>query len=177
MENKLDKAVDIIVKSLTFGGKILTFGVGGNATTSMHFAGELAGKFEQFENTLPCICLSENPGVLTAITNDFGWDQVFKRQLSALGSDGDVVVIFSISTSGVYLLPAIKEAAISGCSIILICGKDTHNVGNALVDLTWELGSLDTPLIQEEQLRIVHLLCGNVKSRLVNKEESHVSSR
>lgn len=167
MEDKLTKIIDYVADSLRYGGTVLTFGVGGNATTSMHLAGELSGKFEEFEDPLPCICLSENPAVLTAITNDFGWEHVFERQIRGFANEGDVLIIFSVSTSGIYLLPAIKEAALSECGVVLICGKDTHGIAPGLVDYLLELDSLDTPWVQEEQLRIVHKLCGGVKSKLV----------
>lgn len=170
----LSKTVNLLVESIQSGGKVLTFGVGGNAANSIHFSAELSGKFEQYEDPLPCVCLSENPSVLTAITNDFGWEYVFSRQIKALAKPGDVVVAFSISTGGLYLLNAIAEVLCSDSTMILICGKATGSLAPWVRDtngiqengILWELGSLDTPWVQEEQLRIIHQICRKVKSEL-----------
>ena len=167
----LDEVANLIVSCIKKGGKVLTFGVGGNAANAIHFAAELSGKFERYEHPLPCICLSENPSILTAITNDFGWEHVFSRQILALARPEDIVVAFSISTNGEYLYNAI-HAALDTCKVVLICGKDTHEIffeNPALEKLgyyVWDLGSDDTPWVQEEQLRIIHKLCREVKSRL-----------
>jgi D-sedoheptulose 7-phosphate isomerase len=159
-----EEVVSLIVAHIRAGGKVLTFGVGGNAANAIHFAAELSGKFEEHENPLPCICLSENPSILTAITNDFGWEHVFSRQILALAKSSDVVVAFSIGTSGAYLKNALAQALVT-CKAILICGRSTLNFTSPNL-LVWELGSNDTPWVQEEQLRIIHRICGEVKSRL-----------
>lgn len=169
MDSKLSEIVELIVDCYKSGSKVLTFGVGGNTANAIHFAAELAGKFEDYENPLPCIDLCSNPSVITAITNDFGWDQVFARQIKALAKPGDVVVAFSVSTSGDYLHNAVHTAFESHCSVVLVCGKDTHGIfyeGVRLPGYTiWELGSDNTPWVQEEQLRIIHQICGAVKAR------------
>ena len=179
MRGTVQEAIDIIVGSLKAGNKVITFGVGGNAANAIHFAAELAGKYEAYETPLPCIDLCSNPSILTAITNDFGWDQVFSRQLQALSKPGDVVLAFSISTGGRYLLNAIFESVVQRCNVILICGKcnlselveASRNSGS----LVYEVGSLDTPRVQEEQLRLIHLICEGVKSRMVEYEKDKVS--
>lgn len=159
-----DRVVTEIVMCLRSGHKVLTFGVGGNAANAIHFAAELAGKFEKYETPLPCIDLCSNVAVLTAITNDFGWDWVFARQIRALAKSGDIVVAFSISTGGQYLLKALDEAVSIPCGVVLICGKETKPVSTEVTVL--ELDSQDTPWVQEEQLRLIHLICRKVKSAL-----------
>ena len=162
----IEEIVDVVVKSIEEGGKILTFGVGGNAATAIHFAAELAGKYEQYETPLPCIDLCSNVSILTAITNDFGWEHVFERQIQALGKIGDVVIAFSISTKAEYLQKALYQAKVENCKVILICGKYTPELNPKLVDIRYEIGNTDTPKVQEEQLRLVHEICARVKSRL-----------
>ena len=166
----LDKMVNLIVDCIKSGGKVLTFGVGGNAANAIHFAAELAGKYEKYETPLPCIDLVSNVSVLTAITNDFGWEHVFERQIQSLAKPGDVVMAFSISTDGEYLRNALLEAYDCKCSSILICGENTLPLNQPewrwKVDCLWELGSLNTPKIQEKQLGIIHRLCLSVKSRM-----------
>lgn len=160
----LDKVVKLLVETIKSGNKILTFGVGGNAANATHFAAELSGKFEQYEDPLPCICLNDNVSVLTAITNDFGWEHVFERQIRGLARPGDVVVVFSISTKGQYLMNAIVQGLVI-CKVVLICGESTLEVKSPGL-LVWELNSLDTPWVQEEQLWIIHQICGKVKVEL-----------
>ena len=163
----IEEISNLIVDCFKGGNKVLTFGVGGNASNAIHFAGELAGKFEKYEKPLPCIDLCSNPSILTAITNDFGWECVFERQIKALAKSGDVVVAFSISTSGRYLLNAIFEAVNLKCTVVLICGKcNLPDMKCHPPHIFWELDSSDTPWVQEEQLRIIHQICGKVKSRL-----------
>jgi len=162
--DKLEETTNLIVEAFKKGNKVLTFGVGGNAANAIHFAAELAGKFEKYEEPLPCIDLCSNPSILTAITNDFGWDVVFERQIRALAKPSDVVIAFSISTSGQYLVNAFYMANLTECETVLVCGKVTKPV--EIVKTIWELDSLDTPWVQEEQLRIIHQICGKVKSRM-----------
>ena len=160
----LSVVVNQIVDCIKSGGKILTFGVGGNAANAIHFAAELSGKFEQYEDPLPCICLCDNPSVLTAITNDFGWEHVFERQIRALAKPDDVVVAFSIGTGGRYLLEALFEAVALKSTIVLICGHcNLPEMKLHPPHVVWELGSDSTPWVQEEQLRIIHKMCREVK--------------
>jgi D-sedoheptulose 7-phosphate isomerase len=164
---------DCIEKCIRRHNKVLVFGVGGNAANAIHFAAELQGKYEKFETPMACIDLCSNPSILTAITNDFGWDYCYKRQISALAQPGDIVVALSISTKGQYLVNAINEALDRACQVILICGKytpipDFRN--QRVLDpsdrfILFELDSLDTPKVQEVQLSLIHQICGVVKSR------------
>lgn len=176
--DKAEEISNLIIDAFKEGNKVLTFGVGGNAANAIHFAAELAGKYEKYETPLPCIDLCSNPSILTAITNDFGWEHVFERQIKALAKPGDVVVAFSISTKGQYLINALLASVERGCSVSLICGKytpidyyrdDGYRLGQ-LQDLdrflVWELDSSNTPQVQEEQLRIVHQVCKMVKSKV-----------
>lgn len=164
--DKLEEITNLIIDCFKRGNKVLTFGVGGNAANAIHFAAELAGKFETFEEPLPCIDLCSNPSVLTAITNDFGWEHVFERQIKALAKPGDIVVAFSIGTKGQYLRNALYEARLVDCRNVLVCGRNSHEVSPKLIDEVWELDSDATPWVQEEQLRIIHQIVGRVKSRM-----------
>lgn len=160
----IDIVSALIIDSIVEGNKVLTFGVGGNASTSIHFSAELSGKFEKFEKPLPCICLSENPSTITAITNDFGWDYVFSRQILGLAKLGDVVLAFSISGKARYLDYAFKEAKRIGCKTVLINGEVMNPVpGN--IDVLLVHGTGNTPRVQEWQLLVVHQLCERIKSR------------
>lgn len=166
---ELDKATSLVTTCIHNGNKVITFGVGGNAANAMHLAAELAGKFEQYENPYPCICLCDNPCILTAITNDFGWDVVFSRQIEGLAKNGDVVIAFSISGKGNYLENALKAAKKKMCWTILING-DPNPMWSKYCDVVLGIGSTHTPRVQEEQLRVLHQLCEQVKERLSTLE-------
>lgn len=161
----LTEACNKMVTCIRNGNKILVFGVGGNAATAIHMVAELAGKYEEFEIPYAAVCLSDNPSILTAITNDFGWDQVFSRQIQGLGKPGDVVIGFSISGSGLYLENALRTAKKNNCWTVLINGVD-HPPCSKLCDEIVAVGSKSTPYVQEEQLKLVHYICGRVKREL-----------
>jgi len=160
----LGKVVNSLIACIRKDGKILTFGVGGNAANAIHFAAEMAGKYEEYEDPLPCIDLCSNPSILSAIATDFGWENVFSRQIVGLAKPRDVVVAFSISTKGQYLQNAIVQA-LAICEVILICGKNTLSLSSPNL-IVWELNSSDTPKVQERQLEIVHQICKGVKSSI-----------
>ena len=158
----------LISSTLGSGKSIFIFGVGGNAATATHFAGELAGKYEQYEDPLSVYCLNDNISVLTAITNDFGWDVVFSRQIQGLVRSGDIVIAFSISGRAPYLLNAFETAQCKGAVTILLNGgediRDLEPFCNYL--LTPEPPNENTPRVQELQLRWVHDLSGLIKGKL-----------
>ena len=110
----LEKAVaasDMIVERLQAGGKIMVCGNGGSAADAQHFSGELVGRFDTEREGVPCIALTTDTSVLTAWANDYEFDTVFARQVSALGKGGDVLVCISTSGSSANLVKAAKAAA------------------------------------------------------------------
>jgi D-sedoheptulose 7-phosphate isomerase len=157
-----------IVESILEGSKVLVFGVGGNASTAMHFSAELSGKYEKFEKPLPCVCLSENTSTITAITNDFGWDNVFSRQIEALAKPGDTVLAFSISGKGRYLENAYRKAKELNCKTILVNGEVINPIPTYL-DVLLVNYSSNTPRVQEWQLLVVHQLCEKIKGKFENE--------
>ncbi len=164
--SNIEEVSAVIVESIRQGNKIMIFGVGGNAANSSHFAGELAGKFEEFEDPLPVISLNDNTSVLTAITNDFGWDQVFSRQIRGLAKSGDIIIGFSISGEAEYLRQAFIEGSTKGCTNILLTGKSDPINCAGLYDYSISLGHEDTPLVQEIQLKWIHEISRKVKENL-----------
>ena len=170
LKSNIEDISIIVSEVLSSDSSVFIFGVGGNAATATHFAGELAGKYEQFEDPLSVYCLNDNVSVLTAITNDFGWDVVFSRQIKGLVRPGDVVIAFSISGRAPYLLNAFETAQAKGAVTILLNGgdniKDLEPFCNYLVTPTPP--SENTPRVQELQLRWVHDLSGLIKGKLAN---------
>lgn len=162
----VDRAVSLIVDAISRGKKVLVFGVGGNAANAMHMAAELSGKYESYDECYPCFCLVDNPCEITAITNDFGWEHYFERQVLGKGDGGDIVVAFSISGNGKYLENGFIAAKSKGCKIIWICGQKNEVAKHCDVVIDW--GSKDTPSIQENQVVVLHYICGEVKKKLLS---------
>lgn len=163
---KVERAVDLIVERLRSGGKVWTFGCGGQMANAMHFAAELSGKFEEYEDPLPCVCLGTNPCELTAITNDFGWEWVFQRLIASQARKGDVVVGFTVSGQAAYYSKAVGAAVSQQAYFVNVTGAyGVSYEGTAgVIDLFGDWFS--TPEHQEEQLSLVHHLCGHIKRKL-----------
>ena len=150
---------------LRAGGKILFAGNGGSAADAQHMAGEFISRFAFERPSLAAIALTTDSSILTAIGNDYGYEQVFSRQLSGLGRTGDVFVAYSTSGNSANILRALDEAGRLG----LVRIGFTGNRGGAmdrLCDHLLAVPCADTPGIQEGHLVLGHLLCGTVESAL-----------
>ena len=170
VNSKVSEASDMIVECLSSGNKVFTFGCGGQMANAMHFAAELSGKFEKYEDPYPCVCLGTNVAELTAIVNDFGWDVTFSRLIKAQVKPYDVVVGFSISGNGEYYTKALYTALDCRAKFISVIGSDGRGFGGRNT-LTIKGNHAETPNHQEEQLHIIHTLCRQVKATL--KEAQH----
>lgn len=145
----------IIVTCLKNGGKILSCGNGGSAADALHLVEELVGRYNAPRRALPAICLSADATVLTCIGNDFGFDQIFARQVTALAGSGDVLVVFSTSGNSPNVLAAIVAAKSAKVRTILLGGKDG---GRARGQCEFELivPSTNTARVQEVHTLILH---------------------
>jgi D-sedoheptulose 7-phosphate isomerase len=157
---------DLAVGSLRGGGKLLLCGNGGSACDAAHAAGELVGWFElKQRRAYAAIALGHEVPALTAIANDSGYEQVFARQLEALGRIGDLLVAFSTSGSSPNVVAALRKARELGLATALLCGE-RRGTGLALADVAVQVPSANTARIQESHLLVVHLLCAAVESAL-----------
>ena len=161
----------ILVSAFSQGNKVLILGNGGSAADAEHFAGELGGKFYADREPLPAIALTTNTALLTAIANDYGFRDVFARQVRGLAKEGDVVIGISTSGNSPNVLKAMKQARECGAVTIGLTGR-----GGALgdyVDYLVSVPSSDTPRIQEIHLTICHILSYLVEEALFaeNKNE------
>jgi len=154
-----------IAKALREGNKVLIMGNGGSAADAQHFAAELVGRFLLERKALPAIALTTDTSILTAVGNDYGFDEIFKRQVEALALPGDVVV--GISTSGMSnnVFHAVIAANEIGCKTIGLLGKDGGNISN-IVDINLTIPGQCTPYIQTAHGAIVHIICDLVEKRL-----------
>jgi len=145
--------------------KILIMGNGGSAADSQHFAAELIGRFLSERQPLPAICLAANISSLTAIGNDYGFDQIFSRQINGLASSGDIVIALSTSGESKNILSALQIANTIGCTTIGLLGQSGGSAA-ALVDFPLIVASEMTPAIQEIHITIIHIICGLIEREL-----------
>lgn len=159
----MDKLVDAIVTAYKDGNKILIAGNGGLASDSEHFAAELMGKFA-FDVYLPCISLTANSAIMTAIPNDMGFDRVFSHQVSILGKTGDIFIGMTTSHSA-NVGRALKVARKKGLITVVICSEKDTNFRYA--DYIFSMSGNDTAEIQNETIQYLHKLAYEIKRRLV----------
>lgn len=153
------------------GNKLLIMGNGGSAADAQHMAAEFVGRFLLNRKALPAIALTTDSSILTAVGNDFGFEEVFRRQIEALAAPGDIV--FGISTSGQShnVLVALELAKERGCKTLALAGKDGGPIAQ-IVDLALVVPGSHTPYIQEAHLTIIHILCDLVEEALSTPTES-----
>jgi D-sedoheptulose 7-phosphate isomerase len=161
----------LMAKSLKFGHKLLFFGNGGSAADAQHLAAELAGRYMSERPSLAALALTTNTSSLTAIANDYNYDQVFARQLEGLGSAGDVA--FGISTSGnsQNILLAMDVARAKGLIAVGLVGKTGGRVRN-VVDYCLCVPSLEVPRIQELHILTGHIICEIIELELFSRRNA-----
>lgn len=151
----IDAAGAEIRRALRNGHKLLTAGNGGSAADSLHLSEELVGRFEKDRPSLPAIALCADPALLTCIGNDFGFDQIFSRQIEGLGRRGDVLVIFSTSGRSTNVLAALRAAKKRKLRTIAVLGKN-GGAARGLADHELIVPSDVTARIQEVHTFILH---------------------
>ncbi|KIH75773.1 phosphoheptose isomerase [Geoalkalibacter ferrihydriticus] len=164
------QCVELIASALRAGNKVLIMGNGGSAADAQHFAAELVGRFLRERRALPAIALTTDTSLLTAVANDFGFDQVFKRQVEALARPGDVVIGLSTSGNSENVASALREARVKGCATLGLLGRDGGCIA-PLVDLNLTVPVQATPHIQEAHITIIHLLCDLVERQICQEGE------
>lgn len=154
----LDSASRRMAQSLADGGKILVCGNGGSAADAQHMTGELLGRFLMERPSLPAVALTVDSSTLTAVGNDYGYDDVFARQVNGLGRPGDVLVAFSTSGNSVNVLKAIEAARSANMVVIGLTGKGGGRMASQC-DWLFNVPHAHTPLIQEMHEAVMHLMC------------------
>ena len=162
---------EILVNALKQGNKALLFGNGGSAADAQHIAAELVGRFAFDRPPLPALALSVNTSCVTAIGNDYGFDQVFSRQLEALARPGDVAIGISTSGNSANVLRAMSTARKIGLQTIALTGRTGGNLRDS-ADYCICVPSDETPRIQE-----CHILIGHIISELLEREIFHEEGR
>jgi D-sedoheptulose 7-phosphate isomerase len=165
VEPQLSRAADLIDQSLRAGNKLLVCGNGGSAADASHFATELGVRFANDRRPLPAICLASDSGILTAAANDYGFDEIFARQVAAFAQPGDVLICLTTSGKSKNLIRALEEAKARGLKTIAFLGRDGGStIGIADLDLLVKIDS--TARVQEAHQLLLHVLCEIIESRL-----------
>lgn len=159
------EAVALLVAALEGGGKVLAAGNGGSAAEAQHFVAELVGRFRRERRALPALALTADPAVVTAVANDYGFAEVFARQVRAWGTPGDALVLFSTSGRSPNVLAAATAAHACGVRVVAITGDAPNPLADA-GDVVLRAPARDTPFIQEIHAMFVHLLCDLVEREL-----------
>jgi phosphoheptose isomerase len=167
LEPQVAKAADLVERCLRAGNKLLVCGNGGSAADAAHFVTELVVRFAKDRRAYPAICLAGDGGLLTAAGNDYGFDEIFARQVAAFGVPGDVLICLTTSGKSKNVKRGLEEAKARKLKTIAFLGRDGGStVGMADVDLLVQSDS--TARIQEAHQLLLHVLCETIDSR-VNK--------
>ena len=166
LHTKLRQAVDHCVLGLNAGKKLMFMGNGGSAAEAQHLSAEMVGRFLKERKALPSIALNTDTSALTAIGNDYGYDQIFARQVEALGQPGDILISMSTSGRSKNIVAAMQVARQIGLINIALTGIHPRDMGE-LADVLLKVPSSHTPQIQEGHLVLGHLLCGMVENQLL----------
>ncbi len=159
------EAAELLVEVFRRGGKVIAFGNGGSAADAQHLAAELAGRFDRERPALPALALTANSSDLTAIGNDYGFEQVFARLVEAHGRRGDVAVAISTSGNSANVNAAVREARARGLRTLGLVGKGGGKLA-ALVDVAVVVPSDSTARVQETHITIAHVLCELIEGEL-----------
>lgn len=157
MIEKIEHICKGCVECLRKGNKILVCGNGGSAADSQHFAAELVGRFKKERRGIPCIALTTDTSIITAISNDYSFKNIFARQVEALGEAGDILIAISTSGNSENVVKAIGKAKELGIKTFGLVGKDGGAIAK-LADFSITIPSFSTSRIQECHILILHIL-------------------
>lgn len=170
---KIASATAAIFKAITAGNKIMSCGNGGSAADSQHFIAELVNRFEVERDPIAAISLTTDTSILTAIGNDYSYEEIFSKQVQALGQKNDILVAISTSGNSKNVLKAVAQAKKKGLKIILLTGSKNGSIGNLLTedDIIINAQSDVTARIQETHILIIHCLCQVLDLQILQTKE------
>jgi D-sedoheptulose 7-phosphate isomerase len=170
----ITRVAAVIGERLRADGKVVLFGNGGSAADAQHLAAEFVGRFRRHRRPLAALALTTDTSCLTAISNDFGFDEVFARQVHALVGPGDVVIGLSTSGTSNNVVRGLEVARSKGATVIALTGQGGGRL-RSVADTTIMVPSDSAPRVQEAHITIGHILCDLVERELRGEETSGVS--
>lgn len=165
MTADINKVGELIAKSLKAKGKVILFGNGGSAADAQHIAAEFVGRFKLERHGLPSISLTANTSTLTSIGNDYGFEEIFSRQIEALAGKDDIIIGISTSGNARNVIAGILEAKKQGIKTIAMTGSDGGQLA-PLADISLIVPSENTARVQEVHITIGHILCEIAEDKL-----------
>jgi D-sedoheptulose 7-phosphate isomerase len=170
---RIAHAAALFTESLLANGKILACGNGGSASDAQHFAAEMVGRFERERPELPAISLSTDTSILTAVANDYSFEQVFAKQVRALGAKGDVLLAISTSGNSENVIAAIAAAREREMRVVALTGRGGGRIGEMLTsdDVHLCVPHDRTARVQEVHLLMIHCVCDAIDNALLGEEE------
>jgi D-sedoheptulose 7-phosphate isomerase len=169
---QIAEAGGTIIARMRAGGKLIVFGNGGSAADAQHFVAELVGRYRLERKPFAAFALTTNSSSTTAIANDYGFDQIFSRQLEAIAKPGDVAVAISTSGNSPNVLRALESAKELGLTTIGLTGNAGDRM-RSIVDVCVTVPSLSAPRIQEAHILIIHILSGVIEGSFVAAGDAH----
>ena len=163
----IETAAITCIDTLKNDGKILILGNGGSAADAQHIAAELVGRYKNERKGLAAIALTTDTSIITSISNDYGYENVFERQIQALANEKDVVIGISTGGTSKNVINALSLASSLGCKIIGLSGKNGGEM-NTICDVNIVVPSEDTPRIQEMHIFIGHTICHLIDQEFTN---------
>jgi D-sedoheptulose 7-phosphate isomerase len=168
----IEQAIELMFTALSNGNKILACGNGGSAADSQHFAAELIGRFERERLPLPALALTTDSSIMTAVANDYSFNEVFSKQVQALGQAGDILLAISTSGNSVSIINAINAAYERDMHIVALTGKGGGEIGKLLTDADVNIcvPHSRTARIQEVHLLTIHCICDGIDIALFGED-------
>lgn len=163
--DRIVDVVQLIAQAFREGKKVILFGNGGSATDASHIAAEFVNRFLMERPPLPAVALNTDPAVLTSISNDYGYEQIFSKQLAALGHEGDVVIAISTSGNSPNVIRAVELARKNGMKVIALTGGTGGKLAG-MADYAFIVKTNHTPRIQETHITWGHVVCQMVDEEL-----------
>ncbi|MFO7594448.1 MAG: phosphoheptose isomerase [Pseudomonadota bacterium] len=172
MAPQIADAAALMARQLRAGHKVLSCGNGGSAADAQHFSSEMLNRFERERPGLPAVALTTDSSTLTSIANDYHYDEVFSKQIMALGQPGDILLAISTSGNSSNLVTAIDAAHSREMHVVALTGRDGGVIATTLSDKDIELRvpSDSTARTQEVHLLVIHCLCDLIDQQLFSEE-------
>lgn len=169
----IEMASQVMVNALLSECKILACGNGGSAGDAQHFSSELLNRFERERPSLPAVALTTDSSTITSIANDYSYNEVFSKQIRALGQPGDVLLAISTSGNSGNVIQAIQAAHDREMTVVALTGRDGGNMASLLLpeDVEIRVPTRSTARIQEVHLLVIHCLCDLIDRQLFGSEE------
>jgi D-sedoheptulose 7-phosphate isomerase len=167
LEGSIDSVCEFVIDCIKAGKKVLIFGNGGSAADAQHIAAEFVGRYVKERRSLPAIALTTDTSAITAISNDYGYEHVFERQVLGLAAEGDVLIGLSTSGNSLNVINALKAGKAIGCKVVGFSGNDGGNMNNCC-DVNIIIPSKVTARIQEMHILIGHIICAAVDDHIVS---------